>query len=67
VTAHAAGRATVGPTGSVLPSQYGRLLVVTADQVLVATSQPLVPTDSNRARDLYAKDLSTGTVGAPLG
>ena len=67
VTADAAGRATVGPTGAVTPAEYGRLLAVTGDRVLVTTSQPLSATDVNLRRDLYTKDLASGAVGAVLG
>ncbi|WP_157937111.1 hypothetical protein [Geodermatophilus chilensis] len=63
VTADASGRATTGPTGAVTPAEYGRLLAITGDWVLVTTSQPLTATDGNRLRDLYTKDLLTGAVG----
>ena len=67
VTTDAAGRPTVGPTGAVTPAEYGRLLAVTGDRVLVTTSQPLTVADANRVRDLYSKDLLTGVVGVGLG
>jgi chitodextrinase len=67
VTADASGRATVGPTGAITPAEYGRLLAVTGDRVLVTTSQPLSAADANRLRDLYTKDLATGAVGVGLG
>ncbi|WP_448611762.1 fibronectin type III domain-containing protein [Geodermatophilus sp. URMC 60] len=67
VTADAAGRATTGPAGTITPAEYGRLLAVTGDRVLVTTSQPLSATDVNLLRDLYTKDLLTGTVGVGLG
>ncbi|MGY1764193.1 fibronectin type III domain-containing protein [Geodermatophilus sp. SYSU D00779] len=67
VTADASGRPTTGPTGAITPAEYGRLLAVTGDRVLVTTSQPLTASDVNRLRDLYTKDLSTGAVGVGLG
>ncbi|SDL99274.1 fibronectin type 3 domain-containing protein [Geodermatophilus siccatus] len=67
VTADASGRPTTGPTGAITPAEYGRLLAVTGDRVLVTTSQPLTPSDVNRLRDLYTKDLLTGAVGVGLG
>ncbi|WP_146146051.1 fibronectin type III domain-containing protein [Geodermatophilus tzadiensis] len=67
VTADAAGRATNGPTGSVTPAEYGRLMAVDGDRVLVTTSQALTASDTNRLRDLYAKDLADGTVTVPRG
>jgi hypothetical protein len=70
VTADAQGApapAGAGPTGSVTPAEYGRVLAASGDRVLVTTSQPLQPGDVNRRRDLYARDLGTGTVGSPLG
>ncbi|HSU00290.1 MAG TPA: fibronectin type III domain-containing protein [Geodermatophilus sp.] len=67
VTADAAGRPTTGPIGAITPAEYGRLLAVTGDRVLVTTSQPLTVADVNRLRDLYTKDLRTGAVGVGLG
>jgi hypothetical protein len=67
VTADTAGRATTGPTGAITPAEYGRLLALTGDRVLVTTSQPLSATDANRVRDLYTKDLATGAVGVGVG
>ena len=67
VTADADGRATAGPTGSVTPAEYGRLVALTGDQVLVTTSQALVSADTNRLRDLYVKDVVTGLARSPLG
>jgi hypothetical protein len=67
VTADASGQATAGPTGSVAPAEYGRLAAITGDQVLVTTSQALLSSDTNRVRDLYAKDLVSGAVTSPLG
>jgi DNA-binding beta-propeller fold protein YncE len=66
VTTDADGRATGGPIGSVDPAEYGRLTAITADEVLVTTSQALVSADTNRSRDLYLKDLATGAVRSPL-
>ena len=66
-TADASGRASAGPTGAVTPAEYGRLLALTGDRVLVTTSQPLSATDANRVRDLYTKDLATGAVGVGVG
>jgi chitodextrinase len=67
VTADASGRPTAGPTGAITPAEYGRVLAVTGDRVLVTTSQPLTASDVNRLRDLYTKDLVTGAVGVGLG
>ncbi len=67
VTADASGRPTTGPTGAITPAEYGRVLAVTGDRVLVTTSQPLTAADVNRLRDLYSKDLLTGAVGVGLG
>ncbi|UOY03808.1 TolB family protein [Blastococcus sp. PRF04-17] len=66
VTSDADGRATAGPIGSVAASEYGRLTAITADEVVVTTSQALVSADTNRIRDLYVKDLVSGTVRSPL-
>jgi len=66
VTGDAAGRHTLGPTGSVGVTEYGRVFAVTGDDVVVTTSQALAPGDANRQRDLYRKDLSDGLVGTPL-
>nr|WP_239521116.1 fibronectin type III domain-containing protein [Blastococcus saxobsidens] len=67
VTTDADGRVTGGPIGSVMSSEYGRLTALTADRVVVTTSQALVSADTNRLRDLYLKDLGTGVVSSPLG
>ena len=67
VTADAAGTATTGVTGSIVPAEYGRLFPVTGDRVLVTTSQALLPADTNRLRDLYAKDLAGGGVRSVVG
>jgi hypothetical protein len=66
VTADAAGRSTTGPTTTVGPAEFARVSAVTGDTVLVMTSQALLPADTNKVRDLYAKDLGTGAVGSPL-
>jgi hypothetical protein len=42
------------------------VVAVTGDRVLVTTSQALLAADTNRVRDLYAKDLLTGAVGSGL-
>ncbi|MFD2090801.1 fibronectin type III domain-containing protein, partial [Blastococcus deserti] len=67
VTADEDGRATTGPTGPILPAEYGRVMALTGDRVLVATSQALASADTNKLRDVYTKDLVTGVVGSPLG
>ncbi|RZU30400.1 hypothetical protein [Blastococcus saxobsidens] len=67
VTSDSDGRTTGGPIGSVMPPEYGRLIALTADRVVVTTSQALVSADTNRLRDLYLKDLGTGVVSSPLG
>ena len=67
VTANASGAHTTGPTGSVAAAEYVRVFALTADEVVVTTSQALTPVDANRLRDLYRKDLSDGWVGTPLG
>ena len=48
-------------------AEYGRLVAVTGDRVLVTTSQALVSADTNRLRDLYVKDVASGAVSSPLG
>ncbi|SHN63421.1 fibronectin type 3 domain-containing protein [Geodermatophilus obscurus] len=67
VTADASGRPTAGPPGAITPAEYGRVLAITGDRVLVTTSQPLTAADVNRLRDVYTKDLLTGAVGVGLG
>jgi hypothetical protein len=67
VTAEDDGAATAGPIGPVTATEYGRLMAISGDDVLVTTSQALSSADANRLRDLYTKDLVTGTVGSPLG
>jgi hypothetical protein len=67
VTSDAGGAATAGPFGSVDPAEYGRLFAPGGDQVLVLTAQALVSADTNRLRDLYAKDLVSGVAGSPVG
>ena len=54
------------PPGAVAPAEYGRVLPVGGDLVLLTTSQALLPADANRLRDLYAKDLATGGVLSPV-
>ena len=56
-----------GPIGAVTSTEYGRLFAADADRVLVLTSQAMVTADTNRLRDLYAKDLASGIAGSPLG
>jgi hypothetical protein len=46
---------------------HGRVFAFSGDDVLVTTSQALVPVDANKQRDLYRKDLSDGDVRTPLG
>ena len=67
VTANAAGSATTGPTGAVAAPEYGRLLAVSGDEVLLTTSQALVARDTNKIRDAYAKDVAGGGIESPLG
>jgi chitodextrinase len=67
VTSDADGAPTAGPVGSIAPTEYGRLLAVSGDLVLVTTSQAMVSADTNRLRDLYLKDLVTGTASSPVG
>jgi large repetitive protein len=67
VTSDADGRTVAGPIGSITPAEYGRLVALTGDRVVVTTSQALVSADTNRLRDLYEKDLVSGIVGSPLG
>ncbi|WP_448642700.1 hypothetical protein [Geodermatophilus sp. URMC 63] len=57
---------TSGPTGTVTSAEYGRLAAVDGGRVVV-TTQALAPTDTNRLRDLYVKDLTDGTVTVPRG
>jgi chitodextrinase len=66
VTANAAGVPTLGPSGSVASTEYGRLFAVSGDEVLLTTSQALAPADANKVRDLYLKDLADGSVGSPV-
>jgi hypothetical protein len=66
VTTDASGVVTAGPVGSIAPTEYGRLIAVTGDRVVVTTSQALVSADTNRLRDLYEKDLVSGTVSSSL-
>jgi hypothetical protein len=67
VTSDAGGAPTTGPVGAIAPSEYGRLFAAEGNRVVVLTSQALVSADANRVRDLYAKDLVSGTAGSPLG
>jgi hypothetical protein len=67
VTANSDGQVVGGPIGAVASTEYGRLFAADADRVLVLTSQALVSADTNRLRDLYAKDLASGIAGSPLG
>jgi Tol biopolymer transport system component len=46
--------------------EYGPISVLSANLVVVATMQSLVPADTNGVMDLYRKDLSTGTVGSAV-
>ncbi len=66
VTGDASGRHTTGPSGSVAATEYGRVVALTGDDVLVTTSQALAPVDANKLRDLYRKDLADGDVRTPL-
>ena len=66
VTSDADGGVAVGPTGAIAPGEYGRLVAVSADQVLVTTSNALVSADTNGRRDLYLKDVVSGLVRSPL-
>ncbi len=66
VTADAEGRPTAGPTGGVTSGEYGRVLPISGTVVVLTTSQGLLPADTNRLRDLYVKDLTTGTVTSPI-
>ncbi len=64
VTATTAGTSSSG-TGD--GTDLGRLVVVSADVVVVTTTRPLVAADTNALRDVYRKDLSTGAVTALVG
>ncbi|SDP65668.1 fibronectin type 3 domain-containing protein [Klenkia soli] len=66
VTADVAGRSVTGPAGAVAAGEYGRVVAVSGDLVVLATSQALVPADGNRLRDLYLKDMATGVVLSPV-
>ena len=67
VTTNSDGQVVGGPLGAVAPPEYGRLFAADANRVLVLTSQALVSADTNRLRDLYVKDLTSGIAGSPLG
>jgi chitodextrinase/Tol biopolymer transport system component len=67
VTADDAGRQTAGPGGPITAAEYGRVVAVSGDLVVLMTSEALVPADTNRLRDLYTKDLATGAVVSPVG
>ena len=66
VTGDASGRSTGGPTRTVSATEYGRVLALSGDEVLVTTSQALAAVDTNKLRDFYAKDLADGEVRTPL-
>ncbi len=66
VTADGDGRPVSGPSGAVGSAEYGRVLAVRGDLVVLTTSQGLIAADTNRLRDLYVKDLTTGGVGVPV-
>jgi hypothetical protein len=51
----------------VAATEYGRLLAVSGDEVLLTTSQALVAGDTNKLRDVYGKDVVGGEVVSPLG
>ena len=65
VSADSSGSATTGPSGSATSAEYGQVRALTGDSVLLTTSQALLPSDTNRLRDLYAKDLVTGSAAFP--
>jgi chitodextrinase len=67
VTADEDGRPVAGPSGGITTAEYGRLVALSGDRVVLTTSQGLASSDTNGLRDLYAKDLVTGSVGSPLG
>ncbi|SDQ05597.1 fibronectin type III domain-containing protein [Quadrisphaera sp. DSM 44207] len=64
VTARADGSPAPGAGGATTPAEYGALVALSADVVLVTTLQPLVAEDANGARDVYRKDLLSGAVGS---
>ncbi|SDP65689.1 Fibronectin type III domain-containing protein, partial [Klenkia soli] len=66
VTADADGRPVTGPAGAVAAAEYGRVIAVSGDLVVLTTSQGLLPADTNRVRDLYVKDLAAGTALSPV-
>jgi large repetitive protein len=66
-TTNSDGQVVGGPIGAVTSAEYGRLFAADGNRVLVLTSQALVSGDTNRLRDLYAKDLVTGIAGSPVG
>ncbi len=55
------------PTGAVAAPEYGRLLAVSGDEVLLTTSQALAGQDTDKIRDVDVKDLAGGAIGSPLG
>jgi len=67
VTTDAGGGSATGPVGAITPAEYGHLVALTGNRVVVSTSLGLVSADTNRLRDLYEKDLVTGVVSSPLG
>jgi len=67
VTSRADGSVAPSPAGAVTPAEYGSVLVLSADRVLVGTVLPLVGGDANKKLDVYGRDLALGVAGSVLG
>ncbi|MEJ5945535.1 fibronectin type III domain-containing protein [Pseudokineococcus basanitobsidens] len=67
VTSRSDGSTAPARAGSVTPAEYGPVLVLDADRVLVGTVLPLVAGDANGLLDVYGRDLAGARAGAVVG
>ncbi|ROP27099.1 fibronectin type 3 domain-containing protein [Pseudokineococcus lusitanus] len=67
VTSRADGSVAPSPAGTITPAEYGSVLVLSADRVLVGSVLPMVAGDANKKLDVYGRDLALGVAGSVLG
>lgn len=66
VSSRADGAVAPSAAGAVTPAEYGPVLVLDADRVVLGTVLPLVGGDANGRLDVYGRDLARGQAGSVI-
>jgi large repetitive protein len=62
LTSDASGALVAGPSSTTARDEYGRVVLLAGGTAVVITVQPMSASDTNGARDVYAKDPGSGAV-----